>query len=469
MKLGFASIDITPPPGVFLCGQLEPVRAQGVESPLSATAFCLDDGAATVLICSCDLVAVSNAMAADIREEAAGALGVPAGQIVIGATHTHSGPNTIDLFGNDAQSDYLQGLRRKVVQVLGEAFANRRDGTLESVAGDMDGFAFNRRFLMSDGTIQTHPLKGDPHLVEPEGPDSTRLDVLCARDCGGTVMGMVVVFGCHATVMERGNALISADYPGKVRARITATLGDGMPVLFLQGASGNICQVNPRDAARREVGVAWARVMGNAIGAQALALLDGSPVRGTGGLRVATATLAIPRRETTPALAAWAGRHQGETVPAPGLSDYGVEPFGRLPASRISLDTLFKTAYWARLHANEITALERARAGEPAVAFAVSVIAMDTWALVALPCELFVEWAEEIRRHSPFAQTLVVELANGWNGYVPTPKAFARAGGYETKNLSSSLLAPEAGALICRAVRTLLESVKDPQPQTKKD
>ena len=467
MKLGVASIDITPPLGTVLCGQLEPIRAEGVESPLSATALCLDDGVATVLICSCDIVAVSNAMAAAVREEAAQALGVPAGQIVICATHTHSGPNTIDLFGNEAQSDYLQTLRQKVVRVLGEAFANRRDGTLESVAGDVAGLAFNRRFLMSDGTIQTHPLKGDPHLVEPEGPDSTRLDVLCARDRGGEIMGMVVAFGCHATVMERNNALISADYPGKVRARIAATLGTGVPVLFLQGASGNICQVNPRDGSRREVGAEWARTMGDAIGAQAMALLDRSPVRSTGRLRVATATLGIPRRAAPLELVAWAKGYQGAAVPAPDLSDYGVEPFGRLAGARISLETLFQTAYWARLYANEITAQERARVGEPVATFAVSVLAMDSWALVALPCELFVEWAEEIRSCSPFAQTIVVELANGWNGYVPTLRAFARSGGYETKNLSSSLLAPEAGERICRTAGTLLQSLKDPQSQTK--
>ena len=80
--------------------------------------------------------------------------------------------------------------------------------------------------------------------------------------------------------------------------------------------------------------------------------------------------------------------------------------------------------------------------------------------MVALPCELFVEWSLAIYDQSPFENTFVVELANGWSGYIPTMKAFERSGGYETKEVTSTMLIPEAGDMILQAVLEMLEEAK---------
>lgn len=47
-------------------------------------------------------------------------------------------------------------------------------------------------------------------------------------------------------------------------------------------------------------------------------------------------------------------------------------------------------------------------------------------------------------------------LAGGYNGYIPSERAFTREGGYETKFLSSSFLAPEAGKMVTDACAALL-------------
>jgi hypothetical protein len=80
--------------------------------------------------------------------------------------------------------------------------------------------------------------------------------------------------------------------------------------------------------------------------------------------------------------------------------------------------------------------------------------------MVALPCELFVEWSLFIYENSPFNPTLVVELANGWSGYIPTLKAFKHSGGYETKELTSTMLIPEAGDRIMQKVLEMLKTAK---------
>ena len=72
------------------------------------------------------------------------------------------------------------------------------------------------RFVMVDGTVETHPQKMDPSIVAPEGPDPCALDAWCARDPEGNPLGATVAFGCHATCMCRSNNRWSSDYPGQV-------------------------------------------------------------------------------------------------------------------------------------------------------------------------------------------------------------------------------------------------------------
>ena len=78
---------------------------------------------------------------------------------------------------------------------------------------------------------------------------------------------------------------------------------------------------------------------------------------------------------------------------------------------------------------------------------------------VSLPCELFVELSDAIIAASPFAHTALSTLAGGYNGYIPSAAAFDRAGGYETKFLTSSFLAPEAGKMVIDACAELFRTM----------
>ena len=79
-------------------------------------------------------------------------------------------------------------------------------------------------------------------------------------------------------------------------------------------------------------------------------------------------------------------------------------------------------------------------------------------AIVALPGEVFVELGLAIKRASPFATTLVVELANNSPAYIPTRGAF-EDGDYEVIN---SRVKPGGGEmLVDAALRLLRRSKKD--------
>ena len=92
-------------------------------------------------------------------------------------THTHSGPNTVDLFGTETEQGYIDFFKSKVIESIINAQLLCCDGRLYIAQGQLNGYAFNRRFIMSDGTIETHPLKNDPHIIKQEGPDSKNIFV----------------------------------------------------------------------------------------------------------------------------------------------------------------------------------------------------------------------------------------------------------------------------------------------------
>ena len=73
-------------------------------------------------------------------------------------------------------------------------------------------------------------------------------------------------------------------------------------------------------------------------------------------------------------------------------------------------------------------------------------------------CETYGSTGLAIKQASPFALTMVIELANGCNGYLPPPDQFA-LGGYTTWRARSSYLETGAEPEIRRAVVSLLERV----------
>ena len=310
---------------------------------------------------------------------------------------------------------------------------------------------------MSDRTIQTHPLKLDPHIVTPEGPDSKDLFVFCGYDADEKPMGTAIIFGCHATVMERDNDMISTDYPGKVTDFITEKLGPETISLFMQGTAGNICQVNPLDGSRQEVGLEWTKEMGRAIGGKAIELIKGSSIETRGPIRTVAKTIELPRRKIDPVLANWATNYKNVPGEPPELSYYGTEFYNEIKLPFLALNNLFETPWWANSYARGI----KSRLGNKAATSKITlkVFAQDNWALVSLPGEFFIEWGDAIRERSPFKNTIVIGYANGTNGYFPTKKAFSRGGGYET-NVGTARFAPEAGDIVVQKAVEILQALK---------
>jgi hypothetical protein len=94
----------------------------------------------------------------------------------------------------------------------------------------------------------------------------------------------------------------------------------------------------------------------------------------------------------------------------------------------------------------------------PTVEIKLQAIRIGELGVVTTPCETFVETGLAIKEESPLKPTFTIELANGYNGYLPTRQQHA-LGGYETWRAKSSYLAIDAESKIRFALLEMLEEV----------
>src|SRR5438874_9112570 len=92
LKIGAAEIDITPPVGHRMAGYFDERFSTGIHDPLKAKAIVMRQGQEQVAMVFCDLVGFALNVTTNARAQASHLTGIPAANIVICATHSHTGP-----------------------------------------------------------------------------------------------------------------------------------------------------------------------------------------------------------------------------------------------------------------------------------------------------------------------------------------------------------------------------------------
>jgi neutral ceramidase len=440
LRVGTSVVDITPPIGSQVAGQFHERIAELVHDPLCARAFVVDDGETRAAIVGCDLLSLKRSTVQKARALAAELTDIPATNILISATHTHTGPRTTGIFPSSADAEYVSLLPRQIASAVALAARARRPAQIGVGSGWEEGGTHNRRFLKADGTAHMHPPKGDPSFVGPEGPDDPEVGVLVAKDGEGSFLGAVVNYTSHPIVVGHERAF-SADFPGYVCRMLEAIEGVPGSVTFVNGAFANVCPFDVYNVTRREYGYAWAERIGHMVGGEALRVLEKTDTLPSTPVRVANRSVELTIREIGDELVEAA--HRLLATPADQLPPGVTDP---------------RIAQRERIYADEVLRLAEERSASPIVTGEVQVIAIGPAAFVSIPAELFVEFGLEIKRRSPFLFTYIVGAANGMVGYIPTHKAF-RGGGYETRLARSSKLTPEAGDIFVATAVDLLKQL----------
>jgi hypothetical protein len=424
VRAGFAVEDITPPAGASIPGGFRPNPSKGVRDPLLAVACVLTDGTTPVALVGIDSLFVGRDTVRGARERIEKATAIPGTNVLVSASHTHSGGPLVSCLGNEADPAYVEQVTAAIARAVERAWKSLAPCEVGIGRGREESIQFNRRFLMKDGREITHPGKpGTKHhdqIVRPAGPVDPDVGVLAVRKPGGAVTGVFVNFGCHCTVV--GGNLFSADYVAYLRKHLKDRYGPDTPVGFLGGPAGDVTQVDNLSTAR-EFGPEHADLMGSKLAAEAARTIGRMA-----WLKELTTAAAI---ETVPLAI------RPDPDPAAEKPPFGL---GSGP------DDVYEQE-------RRLVAEERART--PVLACEVQGIRIGPLGIATNGAEYFCEYGLRIKQASPHGFTWVSALTNEYIGYVPTAQAFV-GGGYEPRTARSSKLVPEAGQrLVEGALRAL--------------
>ena len=424
---GAASLDITPPVGVDLCGYgNRSGPSVGVADELFAKALYLEAGGRALII-TADIIGLDYASVATVREQIAGATALSPDEIMIGCSHTHSGPGTpcLPTLGSTDEAYFPVLLRR--LAAVGELAVTRAADAWVGHSREHADVGINRR--QSWGT--------EPSDGTARGPHIEHVDVLAVNGVHGPV-ARLFVHPAHGVTLGGDNLLISADWMGYAQ-RYIERLDPGVVALFGQGCCGNI---NSEPRGSFEIAEAQGRSMAGAV----LKAAELAHCTRNTTVAVARETYPLPCFDPPPLAEAEETLADAEQK----LHDHPDANHGH----RMYLEGMVKWARWlAEASRDGATGLQ--------IAYETQGIRVGDFALIGLPGEVFVEYAMQIAARSAFQQTAVMSYTNGTPGYIPTAAAH-QYGGYEIEGAyrfycgGYTMVRPDAERLILDAADAVL-------------
>jgi hypothetical protein len=445
-RAGAYAIDITPRKfPVSVNGGMQDRQATGAHDRLHARCLVLDDGTTRVALAVCDSCMIPRELLDEAKRRAAQATGIPAGRMLISATHTHEAPTVAGVFQSEPDKDYREYLTERIAQGIAKADANRAPARVGWGVGENRAQVFNRRWKMKPGsvaadpfgrltdTVKMNPGYRNPGLVEPAGPVDPEVAVLSVQSRDGRSLALLANYSLHYV---GGVRPLSADYFGAFAERIAQLLGadKGDPPfvgILSNGTSGDVNNINfAAGAPGRQAEYEQIRVVADSVARTAFA-----------------AYRKIEYHD-------WVPLAMAEKEMELGVRKPSAEHLAR------ARDILAKAKGSELKTLPEVYARETVLLAEypPTVRLKLQAVRVGGLGIAAIPCETFTETGLEIKKKSPLKPTFTIELANGYNGYLPTPRQH-QMGGYETWRARSSYLEVDASTKITAAVLELLGKV----------
>lgn len=385
LKAGVGRSDITPEVGVELAGYgpfLER-KSTGVHDPLFCKALLLESEKEKGIVLICDLIGIKDFLVKEIRKFISTRFPISREKILVGGIHTHSGPAAGGhIAWGEEDKDYISNLPKLILPAVEEAFKNLKEVKIGVGHFPINGeeISYNRVQKESGVNKEIGLIK----LVERENEKP---------------LALLVNYGAHAVVQGPANTLISRDWPGKAVDATEENLGT--ETIFLQGACGDI---NSKPAASKDPEEGFHQI------------------ERIGKFFAETAIESFRK------------------LPAKELEKFSFNQFFiNLPCEPISKEELEKT-----IKENEEILkkenIEKAKkksaqfqmAGAKAqlslyeksevnsMKIEVQLIEIDNGLIIAVPAELFSEFAHSLERNLPEKEVFVVTHANGSIGYIPS-------------------------------------------------
>ena len=460
LKAGAAVVDITPTQfPVNMPGGHSSNMATGVHDPLNARALVLDDGKTKVVWVVIDHLSVPRKVTVEAKEIASKATGIPVENMLVSATHTHTGVSAADEFvvevpGGPKLSDrqakanvYRQVILDGISQSIIKAHAQLRPALVGAAAQPLPSEVFNRRWYLKPGKMPLNPFGEmdkvkmnpgtSPDVIDrPAGPTDPDVSILSVQDAKRKPLALFANYSLHY-VGGSPRGQVSADYYGEFARVMPSRLraDDDFVAAMSNGTSGDINNIPfgvtrpPREPFEQIRLVASEAADASWKAYQEIGRHSGDVVL---GMRQRTLTLKYRKPTAEQVMNAKAI-----------LAIKDKEAIARLPA--------LATKYAG----STISAAERP---EETLDIIVQVIKVGDIVLCAIPFETFAETGLELKKKSPFGRTIVVGLGNGKHGYLPTP-AQHELGGYETW-LGTNQVQKDASEIVVRNLVEMMGELK---------
>lgn len=473
LKVGAAVVDVSPQQfPVLINGGMSSRSADQITAPVKARAIVLDDGTTKIGIVVVDSCMMPRQLLDDAKKIASDKTGIPANRMLISATHTHSAPSSLACLGTDADATYTPVLRAGIVTAIVKATANLEPAQVGWAVTNCAEFTALRRWIRRPDRMEVDPfgnltVRANMHagrnwddVVGESGPEDPDLSMIAFRSTSGRPIAVLANFSMH---YFSGQKPIGPDYFG----------------LFCDGFAKRV----------------------NATGKASVKATDLDQSNAIVG-RNDSKTLQDPKLKTAPPFVGllshgcsgdiWRRDYTGPADtydPFPTMKEYAAALLDRaftayesiaykdadlaMAETRMQLDYRVADAQrleWAQKivdamgdrqpkERTEVYAREQLILAErKSTQVVVQALRIGDIAIATTPNETYALTGLKLKRQSPLHKTMVIELANGGDGYIPPPEQHL-LGGYNTWAARSAGLEVLAEPKIVAADLQLLESV----------
>ena len=382
-RASVVKIDITPETPQNLVGY-GPRNSTGTNDPIFHKIVALDDGTTQFFLISTDICLISPTEYTRVTGLIKKQFGIDPLNVWWTVTHTHSAPEVgppgmYATYLADRVVEVDPAYTNMITQKLLDGIKEAREKLAPARIGAGWGFSqanINRRAIDVDGKASLG--------LNPDGPVDRRIGMIRIDKEDGNPLVLIANYPIHGTVLGAENTLISGDAPGIAAEYAESKLG--APVLFINGAAGNLAPIYSVYPSPRAGHLSQFRVLlgDRIIDANKKILSTTNQVRLVSGAQ----TLETPRK---PGLG-W----------PKDLGDY-------TRTTKEGINMVRMPVRFLRIN--------------------------DDIAIWSAPIELFCEVSNEVRDQSPFEYTFYYGYTNGWFGYMPTAAEYPY-GGYEVERVS---------------------------------
>lgn len=420
LQAGAATSNITPPIGGDIIGGFSPYPSTHIHDELHARCLVLNDGQTKLALVVCDLLGIHRNVSSEARQLIQAKVGIPAENVLISATHTHSATSALGKDRLKMQSELDEYQQFVVTRIAdGVARANNLLKPAEIAFGSVDipEHLNNRRWHMRPGTVPANPFggqdlvkmnppAGSPNLIEPAGPIDPTVSFLSVRTREGKPISIYAAYSLHY-VGGVGATDISADYYGMFCAhlgRLVQNEPQDPPfvALMANGTSGDINNINFRKPRPSQPPYQQMRFVAEDVASKVHAALQ--PLQYQSAI-----SLAAAYREPE---IAW-------RRPNAEQKKWMEETLAKGPQSKQDLSFIYAGRVQRLSEYPALTTVP------------VQVLRIGDVGIGTMPCEVFCEIGLDFKRESAIKQSFMVSLGHGYFGYLPTPKHHD-LGGYET-------------------------------------